>query len=60
MRSEEEINITLVPKEQIMEDYDAVRISCGKICVWGNTLTSVIKEFDRQLLQRNYYKEPIK
>lgn len=30
---EKEIKISLVPKEQINEEFDCVRITCGNICV---------------------------
>lgn len=50
---EEEIKITLVPKEQINESEDYVRITCGNICVWGNCLEVAIKEFDIVLRKRN-------
>lgn len=30
---ETEIKIDLVPKEQINEEFDCVRITCGNICV---------------------------
>lgn len=43
---EEEIKIALVPKEQINESQDYVRITCGNICVWGNCLEAAIKAFD--------------
>lgn len=50
---EEEIKITLVPKEQINTLQDEVRINCGNICVWGNCLEAAIKAFDIALMERN-------
>lgn len=49
---EKEIKIDLVPKEQIKEDFDYVRITCGNICAWGNCLEAAIKAFDEALRQR--------
>ncbi len=46
---EKEIKINLVPKEQINEEFDCVRITCGNICVWGNCLEATIKAFDNAL-----------
>ena len=46
---EKEIKINLVPKEQINEEFDCVRITCGNICVWGNCLEATIKAFDDAL-----------
>lgn len=48
---EKEIKIDLVPKEQINEDFDCVRITCENICVWANCLESAIKAFDEALRQ---------
>lgn len=50
---EKEIKISLVPKEQINEefDFDCVRITCGNICVYGNCLEATIKAFDDALRQ---------
>lgn len=48
---ENEIKIDLVPKEQINEDFDCVRITCENICVWANCLESAIKAFDEALRQ---------
>lgn len=53
---ETEIKIDLVPKEQINEDVDYVRITCGYICVWGSCLEVAIKAFDEALRQRNELK----
>ena len=50
---EEEIKIVLVPKEQINESQDNVRITCGNICVWENGLEAAIKAFDIALMKRN-------
>ena len=50
---EEEIKIALVPKEQINESQDYIRITCGNICVWGNRLEAAIKAFDIALQKRN-------
>lgn len=50
---EEEIKIALVPKEQINESQDYIRITCGNICVWGNCLETAIKAFDIALRERN-------
>lgn len=50
---EEEIKITLVPKEQIGASEDEVRINCGNICVFGNCLEAAIKAFDIDLMERN-------
>lgn len=49
---EEEIKITLVPKEQINQSLDFVRITCGNICVWGSTLEVAIKAFDNALMEK--------
>lgn len=46
---EKEIKIDLVPKEQINEDFDCVRITCENICVWANCLESAIKAFDEAI-----------
>lgn len=48
---EKEIKIDLVPKEQINEEFDCVRITCGNICAWGNCLETAIKAFDEALRQ---------
>lgn len=48
---ETEIKIDLVSKEQIREEFDAVRITCGNICAWGNSLEAAIKAFDESLKQ---------
>jgi len=48
---EKEIKIDLVLKEQINEEFDCVRITCGNICVWGNCLEATIKAFDDALRQ---------
>lgn len=48
---ETEIKIDLVPKEQINEKVDYVRITCGNICAWGNCLEAAIKAFDEALRQ---------
>lgn len=48
---EKEIKINLVPKEQINEEFDYVKITCGNICVWGNCLEATIKAFDDALRQ---------
>lgn len=50
---EEEIKIALVPKEQVNESQDYIRITCGNICVWGNCLEAAIKAFDIALRERN-------
>lgn len=44
---EREIKIVLVPKEQICEEYNMIRISCdGFKDGWGLTLERAIKNFD--------------
>ena len=50
---ENEIKVSLVPKEQINEEFDCdcVRITCGNICVCGNCLEATIKAFDDALRQ---------
>lgn len=48
---EKEIKIDFVPKGQINEDFDCVRITCGNICAWGNCLEVAIKAFDEALRQ---------
>lgn len=48
---EKEIKIDLVSKEQISEEFDCVRITCGNICAWGNCLEAAIKAFDEALRQ---------
>lgn len=48
---EKEIKIDLVPKEQINEDFDYVRITCGNVCAQGNCLEAAIKAFDEALRQ---------
>lgn len=48
---EKEIKINLVPKEQINEEFDCVRITCENICVCGNCLEATIKAFDDALRQ---------
>ena len=45
---EEEIKITLVPKEQINENTDRIRITCGNIVAWGETLADAMIDFDAQ------------
>lgn len=45
---EEEIKITLVPKEQINEDTDRIRITCGNITAWGETLLDAMYDFENQ------------
>ena len=48
---EKEIKITLVPKEQINEEFDCVRITCENVCAWGDCLEAAIKAFDEALRQ---------
>lgn len=55
-KMETEIKIDLVSKEQINEDVDYIRITCGYICVWGSCLEVAIKAFDEALRQRNELK----
>ena len=49
---EKEIKITLVPKEQTGKEYDSICITCGYICVFGNTLEAAIKAFDTAISNR--------
>ena len=49
---EREVKIELVPREQIKEKRDCIRITCGDIVAWGYTLSEAIEEFDMQLENR--------
>lgn len=49
---EKEIKITLVSKEQTGKEYDSICITCGYICVFGNTLGAAIKAFDTAISNR--------
>lgn len=51
---EKEIKIDFVPKEQINEEFDYVRITCGNVCAWGNCLEAAIKAFDEALRQHRW------
>ena len=53
--AEKEIKITLVPKEQINEGRDCVRITCGDIIAWGYTLSEAIEEFDEALKNKDMF-----
>ena len=53
--AEKEIKITLVPKEQINERRDCVRITCGDIIAWGYTLSEAIEEFDEALKNKDMF-----
>lgn len=48
---EQEIKITVIPKEQIGKSMDAIRITYGDVCVWGYSLREAISEFDREFLR---------
>ena len=50
---EKEVKIELVPREQIKEKRDCIRITCGDIVAWGYTLTEAIEEFDMMLENKN-------
>lgn len=52
---EKEIKIALVPKRQIGEKRDCVRITCGDITVWGYTLSEAIEEFDEALENKDMF-----
>lgn len=49
---EKEIKMELVPKELTNKKIDCVRITCGNICAYNNSLESVIKTFDKMLSRR--------
>ena len=43
---EKEIKIVLVSGEQIGEKRDHIRITCGDLVGWGDTLLGAIEDFD--------------
>ena len=52
---EREVKITLVPREQINEKRDCIRITCGDITAWGYTLAEAIEEFDMKLEEKDTF-----
>lgn len=54
--AEKGIEIALVPKEQINEKRDCVRITCGDIVAWGYTLMEAIEKFDIALENKDMFR----
>lgn len=52
---ERQVKIELIPREQIKEKRDCIRITCGDIVAWGYTLSEAIEAFDIKLEDKNMF-----